>query len=441
MTLTARWTSLRHNDCQYALTHTTARYIVVPAGRRSGKTELEGKRMMVMRAVCARNKSTPQFYRPYADPRFGIGAPTRDQAKRIYWNDVKRLIPRDFIDGTPNESELIIRLVNGAEIHILGMDRPERAEGVPWDWFCLDEYGNMKPDVWPEHVRPSLADRKGGCSMIGVPEGRNHYYDLYKRAQADTSGEWATFTWPSSEILPPEEVEAARRDLDELTFQQEFEGSFVSFAGRAYWAFDERLHCAVLNYDPRLSLVFAFDFNVDPGTVVVLQEQECGTAIIGEVYIERASNSIRVSNKLAEIWSHHTGRIICYGDATGGARGSAKVMGSDWQLIKEVLWKTFGQKNLLFHVPPGNPRERERVNAVNSRLKSASGEVRLQIDPSKAPHMVKDLEGVVTIPGGSGEIDDSDSRLGHISDALGYYISYEFPIKKQYAPLTQQYWK
>ena len=71
----------------------------------------------------------------------------------------------------------MIRLINGAQIWVVGLDRPERIEGSPWDGGVLDEYGNMRANAWPEHIRPALSDRAGWCDFTGVPEGRNHYYD------------------------------------------------------------------------------------------------------------------------------------------------------------------------------------------------------------------------------------------------------------------------
>jgi hypothetical protein len=125
----------------------------------------------------------------------------------------------------------MIPLINGSEIYVLGMDKPERIEGQPWDGGLLDEFGNMKERAWSAHVRPALSDRLGWCDFLGVPEGMNHYHDLYERAKQDPS--WGVYEWASSDILPPEEIEAARRDLHPLMFQQEFGGQFVNFAGVA----------------------------------------------------------------------------------------------------------------------------------------------------------------------------------------------------------------
>lgn len=423
---------------------------MVPAGRRSGKTELCGKRKLVLRSYIGT---------PYPDPRFFAAAPTRDQAKRIYWKDLKRMVPVKYRLRAPSESQLIIYLINGVEIHVLGMDKPERIEGTPWDGGVLDEIANMKPKTWKEHVRPALSDRKGWCDFIGVPEGRNHFYELDRDAKAryidairrGQVPEWNAFWWKSADILPPSEIESAMRDLDELTYKQEYEASFVNFTGRAYYNFNENLHCKRLEYNPQADLEFCFDFNVSPGVAAVVQEQwlptsveeeTWGDGVIGDVWIPRNSNTHRVCDKLIQDWGEHQGRIYCYGDQTGGARGTAKILGSDWQLIKEKMWNHFGEERVFFSIPNSNPRERDRVNSVNSRLLSVKGDVRMMVDPSRAQHTVRDFEGTVVIEGGVGDIDKKkDPNMSHITDAIGYRIWRKYPVKKKYKSSGQKYWK
>jgi len=419
---------LRAHPTQYRLATSTARFCVVPAGRRSGKTEL-AKRKLV-KAAYAGTKFT--------DARFFAGAPTRDQAKRIFWNDLKAMIPRHLMAGSPRETELMIPLLNGSELHVVGLDVPERIEGTPWDGGVLDEFANMKAGGWGENIRPALSDRKGWCWFIGVPEGRNHYYDLAKRAQTGKDPDWAYFWWPSADILDPEEIASARRDLDELVFQQEYEASFINFEGRAYYPFLEATHAADLTYNPRALLALCFDFNVEPGVAAAIQEQTLpngneGTGVIAQVHIPRNSNTPAVCNKLLEIFAAHEGPVRCYGDATGGARGSAKVLGSDWDLIK-AAFRGYFPGGLTYRVKEANPPERTRINAVNSRLKTSDGEIHMMVDRGEAPDVVRDFEGVQLLKGGSGEIDKKATpALTHWTDAIGYYVDYEFPIVRRVA--------
>lgn len=435
--LIKRWIKLRYHRKQAELWLSKARFNIVPAGRRSGKTELCGKRKVILKA----------FRKP--GQRIFAAAPTRDQAKRIYWNDLKMMIPSDLILGRPKESSLIISIINGSEIHVLGMDKPERIEGTPWDHGVLDEFGNMKPETWSLHVRPALADRNGTCDFIGVPEGRNHYYELHQKALEDKTGNWAVYHWLSADILPADEIEQAKRDLDLLSYQQEFEGSFVNFVGMAYYNYSDKLHQGRLEYNPRETLEFCFDFNVSPGCAVVMQLQNLpkpsnlyGSGIIGEVWIPKNSNTIRVCDELIEDWGDHKGKIICYGDASGGAKGTAKIMGSDWQLIKQKLRGHFGEDRVFFKVPKANPKERDRINSVNSRLKSINGEIRLMVDPIKAPHVMRDFEGTMLKKNGSGEIDKKkDLDRSHLTDGIGYHIYREWPIGMNYKPSGEKYWK
>jgi hypothetical protein len=386
-----------------------------------------------------------------------VAAPTRDQVKRIYWNDLKALSPKKYLSRAPNESQLSLSYITGAELFCLGMDRPERVEGTPWDWGLLDEIGNMKKETWPAHVRPSLSDRKGGCDFIGVPEGRNHYYDLYRKAkkrkaEALAKGletTWDTFWWPSRDILPPEEIFEAQQDLDEVTFDQEYNASFVNYSGRAYYAFQESFHCARLEYDRYADLIFALDFNVAPGVAVVLQEQVLpttraamsGTGVIGEVYIPRNSNTELVANKLVNDWGRHKGRVFVYGDYTGGTSKSSSLMGSDWEIVKRILRAHYGVDKCYFRVKL-NPRERDRVNSVNSRLLALDGKVRLMVDAGRAPNVVRDFESVALIEGGSGELDKrSNPDLTHMTDAIGYYIWQEYPLSRLWEPIKERFWK
>ncbi len=425
-----RWNKLNYHTMQQAYWRSSARFVVVPSGRRSGKTELAKRR--IINAALKWSKTT--------DGRFVVAAPTRTQAKSIYWEDLKSLIPSDAL-LTPNkprnsisESNLTITLWNNARLQVCGMDRPERVEGEPLDYIVLDEYANMKKEVWFNHVRPALStiNRLGRADIIGVPEGRNHYFDMAQEAQVTSlssswSDSWEYFHWLSEEILPAAEIAAAKAALDEVTYNQEYCGSFVNYAGVAYYNFKRDLHVKPhLVYKSDLPLHIAFDFNVEPGVAVLLQEVGGITCVIDEVHIPRNSNTVRVCNRIISDYANHKDQVLCYGDATGGARGSAKVLGSDWDLIKQSFKNVF--LDIRYRVPNHNPRERVRVNSVNARCLAIDGTVRFAIHP-KCRNTIRDFEGVTLLEGGSGEIDKAaDSKLTHLTDALGYYIHYTHPI-------------
>jgi hypothetical protein len=475
--MTNRMFPLRQHGEQIRFWNSVARFNINHSGRRSGKTELV-KRKIVKIAQDPWNKSLPGALRAKSDdPRYFCAAPTWQQAKRIFWSDLLAMIPEWALrhgnkSRDISHAELVIRL-RVSEIAVVGLDVPARIEGVPWDGGVLDEYGNIKESVWPEHVRPALSDRKGWCDFIGVPEGRNHYFLLVEKAKEYMAESvppvWSVFHWHSELVLPPDEIAQAKRDLDQLTYDQEYGGEFVSFQGRIYYPFDPSVHCTTqLKYNPLQPLIFCFDFNVSPGCAVVCQEQVLpgiikkisveeqqlkirnlvgrgipfigtmppledieepvvGTGVIGEVYIPQDSNTVKICEKLIEEWGDHKGDIYCYGDAAGGARTTSQTEGTDWEIIRRILGRHYGHDRVYIDIPPSNPRERVRINAVNSRLRSVSGDIRILFQKEACKWTILDMEGVRAAEDGS--IDKKrDPKLSHLSDALGYYIHRRFPV-------------
>lgn len=405
------------------------RFRVLVSGRRFGKTRMAIEEML---RAASEGPNRKVWY----------VAPTYRQAQQICWQMLKdRLAAGNWI-AKKNESDLSIVLkCTGSVIALRGADNFDSLRGVGLHFLIMDEFADIKQEAWYEVLRATLSDSGGRALFTGTPKGRNWAYDLFLRGGTEEHPDWASYSFTTLEggNVPPEEVEAARRELDELTYLQEFEASFINFEGRAYYPFMRETHCAPLFhlYNPRGLLSFCFDFNVDPGVACVCQEVdlpngEIGTAVIGEVYIPRNSNTPAVCRKLIQDWGDHQGKIICYGDATGGSRGSAKVEGSDWDLIRNSFRRAPFADRVFYEVPKANPPERARVNAMNARLKNERGDIRLMVDPVKAPHVVKDLEGVVLLQGSSGEIDKkADLSLTHISDALSYFVFARFPLVKK----------
>lgn len=395
------------------------RFAVVPAGRRSGKTEL-AKRKLVM--GLNQKKAWP-------DPKYFAAAPTREQAKRIFWKDLKELTPGEWTERV-YEGDLCIRTVFGSELWVVGLDKPERVEGVPWDGGVLDEFANMREAAWTEHIRPALSDRKGWCWFIGVPEGLNHYKEVADYAASGKDHDWGFYTWRSSEILPPEEVEAARRVLDSRTFRQEYEASFEGSSGRAYYAYDEARHeVPGLEIRKSLKLAVCCDFNVDLCVWEVAQTDGRTVWVLDEIAL-RNTNTAEMARALLARYGAHKAGFVVYGDAAGMSRSTAGM--SDYAILSEMGLRTQ-------RVRRSNPAVRDRLNAVNSLLVSSSGDVRLFLHP-RCAHLKRDFETVEWRSGGA-EIDKSDPERTHASDALGYFVEYEFPLRLHRPDQAMRFYK
>ena len=141
----ARWYELKDHPVQLRLIAAVGsgrRFPLVPAGRRSGKTE-RFKRFLVKQAF-----KIPGMY--------FAAAPTHAQAKKIFWDDLKAFSLSAAHERRPSESDLIIYLPNGSEIHVIGLDKPQRIEGIPWTGGGIDEFADVKPESWEANIYPAL---------------------------------------------------------------------------------------------------------------------------------------------------------------------------------------------------------------------------------------------------------------------------------------------
>lgn len=424
MNLTPRWAPLRAHEGQRSLMTSRARFRVVAAGRRSGKTELL-KRHLVMAALVPPNVDTPTFV---------AAAPTRDQAKRIFWDDLKALSPREWVQSI-RESEMAITYKTTARLIVVGLDRPQRIEGIAVDGIGIDEIAEVRRESWEQSIRPALSTTNrppGWAWFTGRPKGRGLFHELYSRA--GTMQGWESFTWTSSTVVDASEIDQARQDLDPMTFAQEYDAKWVSFQGLAYYQWDPAANLRRIKLDPNLPLIVALDFNVEPGVAAILQEQvhggESATCVVGEIHIPRNSNTPAICRAIVAKYPH-AGDVLVYGDPAGGARHTSQEnLRTDWHLVRDILGKAYGTR-LKIRVPSRAPYVRDRINAVNSRLRSTAGTVRLLVDPQAAPNVVRDFEGVQLLEGGSGEVDKAGGErqgLTHLTDAIGYYIAERYPI-------------
>jgi phage terminase large subunit len=205
------------------------------------------------------------------DARYAYIAPYYSQAKAVAWDYLKRF-------GAPvasriSESELSIDLHNGSRVRLFGADNPDSLRGIYLDGVVLDEYGDQRPTVWGEIIRPLLTDRQGWATFIGTPKGKNHFYAI--REQARNSEEWLYTELRASETgaLKPEELADAARTMTSAQYKQEFECAFDVPALGAIYANEyeqarEDRRIASVPYDPLLQVSTFWDIGIGDQTAI-----------------------------------------------------------------------------------------------------------------------------------------------------------------------------
>ena len=418
-----RSVGLRPN--QLSVYHNPARFRVVVAGRRFGKTQLALIEML--RAAAQPNS------------RIWYVCPSYDQAKRIFWDRLKA-ITRPHCQGRPSETELTIRLSNNSTISLRGADRPDSIRGNGLDFVVLDEFASMQPSTWTKVLRPALSDRQGRALFLGTPQGSNHFYDLYKKAQSDS--EWAAFQFTTSQggNVAADELASAAADLDIESYRQEFEAIFTGAGiNRVYYAFDPELHVQTTHFDPHIPLVWSIDFNVNPMCMLLMQRSGDSAYVLDEIIIKPDANTelaCQAFHQRTRAFGAHRLFVEIYGDASGNQRRTSAAS-TDWTLIRQFLAQWPKLYTPSFHTATSNPAVRDRINCVNTRLRNTAGDVHLYIDP-RCRELILDLEQVGWALDASGrpiyEIDKSDHARTHSSDALGYYVSQAFPLRPSIGP-------
>lgn len=411
--LTPAWTQLRYHEAQARLWRSSARFVVVRAGRGSGKTELARRRIVRYLPIV----------KPHCDPLYFYALPTFAQAKRVAWRPIKRLIPPSWV-RTMSESELRIDTIFGSTLYIIGMDKPQRFEGVQWDGGVIDESSDQKPGVFKLNFLPALAHRSGWCWRIGVPKrsgpGARDFREAYNEWSQNDDPITDAFTWASDTVLSSDEVAWAQKYLDQRDFNEQYGGVDEEQGGLIFYAFSSFNIRDDAQYDPNKDLMVGADFNVNPMCWVIAQRDADRLYIIDEIFL-RNTNTQFALDHLYSRYQHHKGAWEFYGDATGQARHTSADKTDYIQIKNDARF----ERSRVFY-PKANPRRTARFAACNRLLCAADQERRLFIHP-QCRRLIADLEARARREG-TNEPDDYGD-IGHSTDALGYIIHRLWPVR------------
>lgn len=161
---------------------------------------------------------------------YWITAPSYRQVKAIVWQRLKQVLLPDKDSWKFNEAELSAENIdNKAKIELRGCDNEDSLRGVGIKGVCIDEAASTKANVWPEIIRPMLADYRGWALFTSTPKGKNWFYDLYSLGLDDTQKEYKSWQYPTTinRYIHPDELKAAKLEMPETVYRQEFLAEFI----------------------------------------------------------------------------------------------------------------------------------------------------------------------------------------------------------------------
>lgn len=384
------------------------RYRVAITGRRFGKTHED-----LVELITAATEAP--------DGLVWYVAPTYKMAKGIAWRPLKKMVPREWIRGKPNESDLVIELRNGCRIELKGAEDPDALRGPGLDFLVLDEFAWIKRIAWDAVLRPMLAVSEGRALFTTSPLGFNWSYDLFQLGQG-ADEEWKSwqFTTLDGGRVTDREVQKARASMDPRLFRQEFLASFEVLAGRVYdqftrAAFPDGNVDASVEDRPDDALLVGMDFNVNPMSVVLAVRVGDECHVFDELEVH-TSNTTEVAGEILRRFPNR--RVIVCPDPSGRARKTSAVVGAtDFTILESFGFEV--------RAPSAAPGVVDRVNNAQANFCDTNGRRRVRVHP-RCTQLIRCYEGLTYKPGTS--IPDKKLNLDHLPDAHGYLLWSEFNL-------------
>jgi len=259
MALTATRINAKPHPGQLEVHNSQARFKVLSAGRRWGKTRLGVNECLDAAAQGGRAWWVSPSYKTSE-----VGwRPLRQIARKIPNAEI-RLVDR------------MVTLPNGGFVAVRSADNPDSLRGEGLDFVVMDECAFMQKEAWTEAIRPALSDRQGKALFISTPKGRNWFWENYMRGVNGEEG-WQSWTFPTSSnpYIEPAEIEAAKRDLPEMIFRQEYLAEFIDDAGGVFRRVQEAAVLEPREYEEGKQYIAGVDVaaSVDFTVVTVLDAE------------------------------------------------------------------------------------------------------------------------------------------------------------------------
>ena len=400
---------------QHKVSQSKKRFRVLISGRRFGKTYLCITEMMKYATKPLQN--------------IWYVAPTFKMAKEICWSNLKTILNEfNWIEDI-NETNLTIRIKkSNSVISLKSADQPDALRGTGINFLILDEFADIDKRTWFEVLRASIADTLGDVLFTGTPRGYGNWsYEMYLKGKQDEEWESFQFTTLQGGMVDKQELEQARLDLDVRTFRQEFEGTFENYAGAVYYNFHPVESVNDKQIDWKKPLHIGMDFNVDPMSACVAQIEKEKIYFVDEIVIY-SSNTDEMCQEIHDRYGTKI-PIFIYPDPASRQRKTSAGGRTDLSILQNAGFKV---KAKFKHTAI-----RDRVNAVNSRLKDSLGKRYIFVSQS-CKTLIKGLQRQIYKE--NTNIPDKEDGYDHMNDALGYLIDYVKPLTIQAAYSQPQRW-
>ena len=392
---------------QHKVSSSNKRFRVLVSGRRFGKTYLCITEMMKYASKVKQN--------------IWYVAPTFKMAREIVWSKLKEMLYAFNWIESINESNLSITIKKtGSKISLKGCENYDGLRGTGLNFLILDEFADIDEKAWTEVLRASISDTQGDVLMCGSPKGYGNWsYRMYLKGQGEDS-EWDSFQFTTLQggMVSANEIEQAKQDIDIRTFRQEFEGTFENYAGAVYYNFHPVESIVEKQIDWTKPLHIGMDFNVDPMSACVGQIEKDKIYFVDEIVIY-SSNTDEMVQEIRDRYGTKL-PIFIYPDPASKQRKTSAGGRTDLSILQNAGFKV--------KVKNKHPAIRDRINAVNSKLKDSNGQRHIFVSQS-CKTIVKGLQRQIYKE--NTNIPEKEEGFDHMNDAIGYMVDFLKPLTTQ----------
>jgi hypothetical protein len=238
------------------------------------------------------------------------------QARIVIWEsyDKDGFRTRDHIppqiQRRIDNQKMTIELTNGSMIRFLGSDNIDSIVGSNPIGVLFSEFSLHKPQAW-DYLRPILIENDGWAFFNGTPRGRNHLYDMYKKAKKDPNWYCETLTVDDTGVMTPEQIQSERDDgMPEPLIQQEFYCSFDASILGSYYGdlIQAQSHIQCVPYDPMLEVHTAWDLGMSDNTTIVFFQtygQEVRFIDCYSNYSQGLAHYVKVLKEKPYVYGYH----------------------------------------------------------------------------------------------------------------------------------------
>lgn len=214
-----------HEGGQRYVLDSEARFRVLRAGRRWGKTQLASHEAMM--AALAKPNSMVWW------------VANNDRNIRRGYRAVIEKVPRLLLEREPpsdRANDRVLNFKNGSRIEFYTAGSPEALVGEGVDFLVVDEAALIEKSIWTQRLRPTLSDTRGRALILSTPRGRNWFWELWQYGQDPARPLYESWHFVSTDspYLDEAEVEDARESLPDMEYRQEYLAEFVANAASMF---------------------------------------------------------------------------------------------------------------------------------------------------------------------------------------------------------------